>query len=335
MLLYGPRRIRYACHGFSLVELLVALLLGVVLSGGMVAAFIGARQNASYEDQLARMQENGRFALRLLTRELVMAGFFAGAPNLSAVTPEALGTDCGEGAWALDSSTPLDFVSDPPGGNVPVSVAGTSLDCLRSGDLRAGADILTVKRTAGEPSLSGADLAAGLTTSSVEGWYLQLESGKPTGWIRLAPADLPLLASDLSAYSYWRAITKVLFIRGYSDSDNREDGIPTLCMETLSGNAMAARCLVEGIEDMQYEFGIDTDSDGVPDRYSNSPTAAQLLNAITVKVHLLVRSIRAVPGWVDEKSYSLGRKVVTARRDGYLRRVFSATVLLRNLGKPA
>ena len=43
--------------GFSLVELLVASLLGVVLSGTMVASYLGARRQVVYEDQLARMQE--------------------------------------------------------------------------------------------------------------------------------------------------------------------------------------------------------------------------------------------------------------------------------------
>ena len=139
------------------------------------------------------------------------------------------------------------------------------------------------------------------------------------------------MASGFAPDSYWRAITKVFFIREYSDSANRQDGIPTLCMETISGNAMVARCMVEGIEDMQYEFGLDTNEDGVPDRYSNAPTAEELANAVTARVYLLVRSIRPISGWVDEQSYSLGRKVVAARRDGHMRRVFSATVLLRNL----
>jgi prepilin-type N-terminal cleavage/methylation domain-containing protein len=321
-------------RGFTLVELLVALLLGVVLSVGMAAAYIGAQQNAFYEDQLARVQENGRFALRLLTRELAMAGFFAGAPGLSGVATEAVGRDCGEGNWVLDGSTPMDFVGDHSGEPVPESVAGASLNCLDGGDIPMGVDLLVIKRTAGEPSLAGGAVAQRLTSSWVRGWYLRLADGAPVGWERQAPADLRGLASELSPDSYWRAITKVFFIRKYSDSANRDDGIPTLCMETMSGNAMAARCMVEGIEDMQYEFGLDTDADGVPERYSNSPTAEEMASAVTVRVYLLVRSIRTVSGWVDEKTYSLGRKVVTARRDGYLRRVFSSTVLLRNLGRP-
>ena len=77
-----------------------------------------------------------------------------------------------------------------------------------------------------------------------------------------------------------------------------------------------------------------TDADGVPNRYANVPTEEELAKAVTVRVYLLVRSVAAVSGWVDEKTYSLGRKLVTARRDAYLRRLFSATVLLRNVRGP-
>lgn len=327
---HGARR----TGGFSLVELMVALLLGAILSAGMAAAYIGAKQSAFYDDQLARMQENGRFALRLLTRELAMAGFFAGAPGLGDVTPVPVGTDCGEDNWVLDGSTPLGFVSDHDGAAVPVSVAGTALDCLNGRDIPVGADLLIVKRTSGEPSLVGAALAEQLGNSSIRGWYLRVVAGEPAGWEHLAPAELPGLVSASSAEAYWRGITKVFFIRKYSDPNDRQDDIPTLCMETMSGNAMTARCMVEGIEDMQFEFGIDTDADGVPDRYSNAPTADDMAGAVTARVYLLVRSIRPVAGWVDEQAHSLGRKIVSGRADGHLRRVFSSTVLLRNLGRP-
>lgn len=321
--------------GFSLIELLVALLLGAVLAAGMTLAYLGAKQSAFHDDQVARLQENGRFALRVLSRELAMAGFFAGAPGVSGVTPAAVGRDCGEGNWVLDGAAPLELVSDHSGGAVPVSVAGTTLDCLDGRAIPVGADLLAVKRTAGESSLSGADVAERLGSSSVAGWYLHLVDGQPVGWEQLAPADLRGMASALSPDSYWRAITKVFFIRKYSDADNPQDDIPTLCMETMRGNAMAAQCMVEGIEDVQYEFGLDTDADGVPDRYSNAPTAEEMAGAVTARVYLLARSIRPIAGWVDEQSYSLGRKIVAARRDGHLRRVFSSTVLLRNLGSHA
>ncbi|NQX90157.1 MAG: PilW family protein, partial [Halioglobus sp.] len=249
-----------------------------------------------------------------------------------AMSSQALADDCGKAGWALDSAIPLDFVGDYTGAAAPVTVTGARLTCLRGSDISNGADILVVKRTAAEPSLSHGVLAARLTRTQGKRWYLRVEAGGPETWVYVAPAQLFSLASNFAPESYWRAMTRVLFIRKYSDSDQRSDDIPTLCIESLAGHAMRAQCFVEGIEDMQYEFGLDTDADGFPDRYSDSPTATEIDQAVTTRVYLLVRSLGVVTGWVDEESHVLGRKVVAARHDAYLRRVFSTTVLLRNLG---
>jgi hypothetical protein len=101
-------------------------------------------------------------------------------------------------------------------------------------------------------------------------------------------------------------------------------------METLAGNGMTSRCLVEGVENMQLEYGIDYDDDGVPNRYVPAPDPGEMSRVVTVKIHLLLRSIAALAGHSDDKVYRLGLKEVPARRDAFLRRVFTSTVLLRN-----
>ena len=132
----------------------------------------------------------------------------------------------------------------------------------------------------------------------------------------------------IPALSYWEAVSKVFFIRAYAN--DKDDGIPSLCMETLAGNAMTSRCLVEGVENLQFEFGIDVDDDGVPNHYTAAPSATEMESAVAVRIHLLLRSVGQLTGHRDDKAYRLGQKVLVARGDAYLRRVFSATVLLRN-----
>jgi len=63
-----------AHSGFSLVELMVAITLGLLLTAGMVQLFQGTKVTFNTNDALARVQENGRFAIELLKRELRMAG---------------------------------------------------------------------------------------------------------------------------------------------------------------------------------------------------------------------------------------------------------------------
>src|SRR5262245_57488407 len=119
-------------RGVSLVELLLSLLLGLLLSAGVVSGYLGAKRNYFYEEQAARMQENGRYALRLLSREVGMAGFFGGVPVPGGVTPAAVGTDCSDRDWVLDGSDPLELVDDYPGEIVPVSLHANALTCIDS-----------------------------------------------------------------------------------------------------------------------------------------------------------------------------------------------------------
>lgn len=70
-------------RGFSLVEMLVALVAGLVLAGGVMELFLTTRQTYQVVDQMSRMQENGRHALSILTRELRMPGSFGCASQIT------------------------------------------------------------------------------------------------------------------------------------------------------------------------------------------------------------------------------------------------------------
>ena len=322
-------------RGFTLVELLVAMLLGIMLSAGMVTAYLSTKQSAFYQDQLARMQENGRLAVWLLSREVVMAGFFAGLMAPHTQTPAAEIAQCGATKWVLNIALPLDHVDNHERGTTPVATGAGVLSCLHGDQIKDGTDILLVQRTAAEPSLSHGSPAGRLGVSRVKSWYLRVQEGAPAGWEWHAPAGLgEAVASDPQA-NYWKGLSRIFYVRTFSNPDDKLADMPTLCVETIAGNAMESRCLVEGIEDLQFEFGIDSNGDGVPDRYLEAPSQNQIRNAVTVRIHLLVRSIASIPGWVDEKNYMLGRKYLASRRDRYIRRVLSTTVLLRNRLRPA
>lgn len=321
-------------HGLSLVELLVSMLLGLILSAGIVSAYLGAKRNYFYEEQMARMQENGRYALRLLSRELIMAGFYGGIPALERIAPASVGTDCSDRDWVLDGTHPLELVNDYDGLSVPVSLHSTALTCLDSAAIALDTDLIAIKRTAAEASLRHGIPDPGLTVSTIENWYLRLTSGEPPVWEKLRSIDLLDRNIALPSLSYWEAISRIIFIRKYSDSGLEGDDIPSLCMETLAGDAMTSRCLVEGVENMQLEFGIDTDADGVPNQYKSAPTGAEMQYAVAAKIHLLLRSISKISGHQDDKTYTLGQKILTAKHDAYLRRVVSTTVLFRNRIEP-
>ncbi|MFT4519622.1 MAG: type IV pilus assembly protein PilW [Halioglobus sp.] len=318
--------------GLSLVELLVSLFLGVLLSSAMVATYLSSKQGYLYDEQMARMQENGRYATRLLTRELSMAGFFGGALSMESTPAGIVAGDCADQPWALVAMPYLDFVDDFSGTAQPVSLNEISYKCMDAADISSGSDIVAIKRTATEASLRWGVPLSDLTASRGQQWYLRQRDSQLPQWERLRPLDLLDASKTIPGLSYWEAVAKIYFIRSHSYT--RGDGVPSLCMETLAGNSMTSRCLVEGLENMQLEFGIDTDADGVANHYTAAPSPDELQQAVTAKIHLLLRSLSQMTGYVNNSVYSLGKTQVQASGDGYLRRVYSTAVPLGGWVQP-
>ncbi|APG02694.1 hypothetical protein BJI69_01400 [Luteibacter rhizovicinus DSM 16549] len=65
---------RRAARGVTLVELMIAMLLGILVAGGIITIFLSTSNSNRVQTQLARMQEDGRFAIGRLNDDLAMAG---------------------------------------------------------------------------------------------------------------------------------------------------------------------------------------------------------------------------------------------------------------------
>lgn len=61
--------------GLSVVELLIALALGLLLMTGIIQVFIASRQTYATNEAMGRLQENGRFALDFIARNARNAGY--------------------------------------------------------------------------------------------------------------------------------------------------------------------------------------------------------------------------------------------------------------------
>jgi type IV pilus assembly protein PilW len=62
--------------GLSLIEIMIALLIGAFLLGGVLEVFIGSKQTYRMQGNLSRLQENGRFAIDFLAKDISMAGYW-------------------------------------------------------------------------------------------------------------------------------------------------------------------------------------------------------------------------------------------------------------------
>lgn len=61
--------------GLTIVEILVALVLGLFLTTGILSVYLGSKQTYRAMEAVSRSQENGRYAFDLLGRTVRMAGF--------------------------------------------------------------------------------------------------------------------------------------------------------------------------------------------------------------------------------------------------------------------
>jgi type IV pilus assembly protein PilW len=72
--------------GVGLVEIMIALVIGLVLIAGASKIFLDGKQTYRLQDAQSRLQENARFALELLTNDIRMAGS-AVAPTCPRLSP--------------------------------------------------------------------------------------------------------------------------------------------------------------------------------------------------------------------------------------------------------
>lgn len=89
---------RWSQHGFSLVELMIALFIGSLLILGAVQVFGASRAAYQMSEGIARVQENGRFALDFLQRDIRMAGHFGCVNDQSHVLNDPSGLNSTFGA---------------------------------------------------------------------------------------------------------------------------------------------------------------------------------------------------------------------------------------------
>jgi type IV pilus assembly protein PilW len=94
--------------------------------------------------------------------------------------------------------------------------------------------------------------------------------------------------------------------------------------------------LVEGIQDLRADYGIDSNKNGIPEVWSRCDALAPCTvdnwnDVVAVKIHLLARNLEGSTGYVDNKTYDLGLSgTVAGPGDNVKRHVYTAVVALNN-----
>jgi type IV pilus assembly protein PilW len=324
--------------GFSLIELMVAVTLGLLLILAMASLLAQQNKARSELDKSAAQIENGRYALNLLQSDIQLAGFYGQNVGPTAV-PTVLPNACETANMAdIDASLalPLQGYSNV-GSTMPSTLSG----CLLADDHVDGTDILVMRRL---HSTSTTDV---LTLDAKRVYVQTTPAGRVTD-LGENDSSFTLLkkngttAADIRAYVqriYFVSPCNVFAATETNCTADADGGkpIPTLKRLELSvaggATSFVLTPLVEGVENMQLDYGVDTEGVGGPSYpFVQSPTLAQWPDVVAVNVSLLVRNPAETVGYEDEKTYNLGLAgSVPPSNDRYKRHVYSSGVRVVNV----
>ena len=129
-------------RGLTLVELMIALVLGLFLIGGLLQIFISSKQTYRMQEALSRLQENGRFAIDFMTRDIRLAGFKGCSSRSYAALPPVLNLDLNQPtAFLYDFNTAIQgFEATSKDAWTPTMVAGITEP------FKNGSDVITIRR---------------------------------------------------------------------------------------------------------------------------------------------------------------------------------------------
>ena len=315
--------------GFTLVEMMISLFIGGLILGGVMFTYIGMKVTTKDTMTIGELQESGRLAINIMQRDIEQIGFWGTYydDSFTSVNTEALSNplnDCFEG---LNNGSFPDLATASNFRTIYAKVADVSkeLNCVTSPV--KGTDIIQLK------FLQGDQLTESETQTS-ENYFIaeqeraQFKRGEITG-------------SSVNA-SIWPYSHHVYYISEQTYKVNNKNlTVPALMRKRLVGGNITTETIMEGVENMRFVFGLDTNSDNRVDTYRSIKSMEHTdwenrKGILTVQVFLLIRALEPDPGVkIKNQTYILGEdedKRELKFTDSFRRTVFTTTIRLNNVG---
>jgi type IV pilus assembly protein PilW len=334
-------------RGFSLVELMVAMTLSLLLLAGALSILYSSKITYNENDRVARLQEAGRTVVEMMLRDTRPAGFLGCSRPVN-------GDEFGNG---LNNNLTLLWNFAQPVYGFEATGAATWLPALDPMVKKAVdySDVLVLRTTRqGQPvfrtNTPVTDTAAVIQVDTDSGVTL--------------PANTPMIIADCEGSAVFMATSYTPVgttgtiahdaagagVDGNTSANLARGfvlGAQVMPVETViyyvgdsgSGPALWQKVgaaepqeLVEGVENLQVRYGIDTDNNLQADKYVTADlvTAAQWNQVISVELAVLVRSPLETGSDRDNRKYDLLGKSFGPFNDRRQRSVFTTTVVLRN-----
>jgi len=321
-----PTLTRHTQAGMSLIELLVAMTIGVVLIFGAAQVYMDSSKTYAINEATARLQENARYALSVLEPDIRMANYWGlvkGADLIdgkaaqvvagAAAAPSSLG---GNAAKTCGANFGLDLALYIEGTNDSYTHTGA---CAPFGTAMPNADTVTIRRAStvldntaapsGPLRICSTRTAGSLVTDSTGGLCTSV------------PTDAQI--NDLIVHMY------------YVDRSSSQPGVPSLRRKYLIANDFQDEEIVSGVEDMQIQYGVDLTggsgvTGGAATQYLDAgATLTNLLNTtaqiVSVRVWILTRADAPETGFIDDRTYEYGDRLAANGTTGDLTNAADST----------
>lgn len=342
---YNQQTSKQKQKGFSLLEIFIALVIGLVLFAGVLSVFVGLRTTVSETSSYGEMQENGRFAISVLTDDLLRQGFWGDLPSVMSRgvlenNPPVAAGDCS--------------VAGTNNGSFPQAIGhfrtiwGTTLastnamNCIT--DAINGSDLILIKRVISQP------VTPPVVPAALDANRYYLMSSANSADIFAGNGVIPAIANSQT----WEYQNHIYYLKNDIQGNNT---VPVLMQGRLTNSAIQAinfQPLIDGVEMMRFWYGIDSDTDvdtndydtgvgpgdGVIDAFIPARNMTQALwdntgsRILAVKMFILVRDILPDAKYTNSNTYQLGGSTLADQfspgGDNYRRLLFSSTVSLQN-----
>lgn len=336
--------------GITLVEMMVAMVVGLILLVGIVQLFISNKQAYRIQEGANVLNENARYVMNQMQFDLRMADHWGGVEATEVDLDgdiDAITNDCADEAATLTVAGIFGIDGE----------AASPLDCIPDSDYVPNSDIVIVRYA--EPvrvsSARVADQEDTVFVRSAVGRRGIIFQGENLGDLPadLRPADLATatIEEEPPETANFAFRTVLYFLRPCASQDlgtanvcdAADDTTPTLARLTLSGMTLVEQDIIAGVEQMQLAYGLDDDGDRSPDRYLSAEDVTaddDWDKVIDVKLSVLIRNneidVSADVGGTTYKLYGgdegEGIDYVVPEADGrYRRKVFNTSVQVRNM----
>ena len=294
-----------AQEGFSLIELMIAITLGLLVLAGASSFFASSKQGFRAQDSNGRMQEGSRFGMNYLSQILRLGDFWGGI-DAALITIGSHSIKAPAGAQTCNSAwiaKVTDGVQGYEGG------ATAPIDCISANDYVAHSDLIAVRYADPNGFTSIENIR---DKANAKRNYIRTRAGAD-GYLYEgqdhAEAEKYIANGDgVLDYEY---DFQLLFLRPCSAKEGRtcsvrdDNGkpIPTLVsLQLQSDGGVTQVALVDNVEQMQFEYGVDSDGDRVVDTYQKADAVSDWKKVLSIRASIIVRG-DALEHFTDTKTY--------------------------------